>query len=639
MTPPSANESPTKAARLSLAAVAGPAWCWASLLAGDQYVLTQAGLDVPRTRIAVAALPAALVTLALLAVARGRRRAVVSYAVVVVATILWLADLAYFRFFADLPSVPVLLASAQGFQIRASVMALLRLSDLGLALNLVLGAVALAWLAGIAPGRLTAVAERVMVGCTLAVVTVAGIMAWTDKNAVRLDQQFQHRAVAQQWGLLGYHAIDVAASVDRRLAGQRLDPDRRAEVARWFNHTAPRRAAVGPTAGALAGRDLVIVLVESLQGFAADVRINGKPLMPTFDRLRHEGLWFPTVLDQSLEGRTSDTEFMAATSLLPVEHGATVFRFPTNRYTTLAATLRERGYSTLSAVPFAGDFWNRAVVHPVFGFSRSWFAPAFTPGENVGWGLNDRDFLRQAATRLADAPRPYFAFLITLSLHHPFDKFPADLKDESFGELEGPGLGNYLHAMHYFDRALGDFIEILRARGRLDDIALVVMGDHDAGFGSEPAVARLIGANDPVTWVLADRVPLVIWAPGSTLPARTIPNVAGQTDLVPTILPLLGIDPARLPFAGRNLLGRPGRDPVVRLLGEWADDEHVWITTGETPGCYSLASHRVLPDDVCAADSRKAALERQISTNVVDFDLQEASVDTLEAVRNDVGPE
>ena len=77
------------------------------------------------------------------------------------------------------------------------------------------------------------------------------------------------------------------------------------------------------------------------------------------------GLRFTNVTDQTSEGRTSDAEFTALTSLLPLDHGAAAFRYPGDHYVGFPRVLAEHGYTTLSAVPFEAGFWNRRVMHPV----------------------------------------------------------------------------------------------------------------------------------------------------------------------------------------------------------------------------------------------------------------------------------
>src|SRR5262249_42605767 len=160
-----------------------------------------------------------------------------------------------------------------------------------------------------------------------------------------------------------------------------------------------------------------------------------------------------------------------------------------------------------------------------------------------GWGLNDRDFLQQMVPRIESLRAPFCAWLITLSLHHPFDDFPAAHKELRLGALEGTSFGNYLHTMRFFDRALEDFMAALSHDGLLDTTMVAVFGDHDAGFARDAAMARTMGIGaDDAAWALNDRVPLFVRVPGVELP-HAVDRPAGQTDFAPTLLALLGIDP------------------------------------------------------------------------------------------------
>src|SRR6185295_16887437 len=102
-------------------------------------------------------------------------------------------------------------------------------------------------------------------------------------------------------------------------------------------------------------------------------------------------------------------------------------------------------------------------------------------------------------------------------------------------------------------------------------------------------LARTIGIGaDEVAWTLNDRVPLFVRvhdtgrAVGGLSGARAQP--AGQTDLAPTLLALLGIDAAPLPYLGRNLLGQPGDSPIVRPYGDWLDRTHLFISRTAAAG-------------------------------------------------------
>src|SRR5439155_1426889 len=190
----------------------------------------------------------------------------------------------------------------------------------------------------------------------------------------------------------------------------------------------------------------------AMVGLAALAAVGDQDVMPHLRRWIADSLRFTNVTDQTSEGRTSDAEFVSLVSLLPLDHGAVAFQYPGNHYVGLPRVLAERGYATVSAVPFEPGFWNRRVMHPSYGFQQSLFESDFQLTEQIGWGLNDRDFLQQMVPRLEKLPRPFGAWLITLSLHHPFEDFPTRHKVLKLGGLEGTSFGNYLHTMRFFDQ-------------------------------------------------------------------------------------------------------------------------------------------------------------------------------------------
>ena len=115
----------------------------------------------------------------------------------------------------------------------------------------------------------------------------------------------------------------------------------------------------------------------------------------------------------------------------------------------------------------------------------------------------------------------------------------------------------------------------------------------------------------------ADRVPFFVRVPGGGGALHgDRPLAAGQTDFAPTLLALLGIDPAPLPYVGRNLLGRPGDPPLVRPYGDWLDNEHLWIsrTADHAHACYDVARAAFVDAQLCGpADECRAEGARRLA--------------------------
>jgi len=606
-------------------------WCSAVVVIKQSWVLSGAGLGWSVSGLCLAWATSALIALVLVALP-GRVRPWVSWLTASVVTAVLFADLIHERFFGDLISIAAFASINQIGEVEASVLSLLRPGDLWFWADLPV-ALVLMWLVtriqegSVGLRRWVAVFGAVVIGFgALGAISLRGAPA-------PLGQIFHTTHLARQIGVLNLHSVDLGGFVIRDLARSGLDENEYAEVLSFFAERRELRAGSGPFFGAARGRNLVMIQVESLQAFVVGYRVEGREVTPFLNSLAAENLLFTNVTDQTEEGRSSDSELATQVSLLPPDRGAAAFLHAANHYTALASILAEHGYETLSAVPFDGAFWNRRITHQAYGYDRNLFADAFSPGEEIGWGLSDRDFLGQAVGRLAELTEPWCAYLLTLSLHHPFEGFPGHLKELDVGEWEGTPFGNYLHTMHHFDQALRGFMAGLEERGLKERTVVVLWGDHDAGFEWRSDIAEALGAShDAAGWYLSQQVPLLIRVPELAARNQALDLPAGHADVAPTVLALLGVDPGSYAFAGRNLLGAPGTGPVVGEYRCWRDATHLYLRRGPllTDGeCIELETMtRVAPGE-CSEGFDAARREVEISRLVLEHDLQQRLGKTL----------
>ncbi len=127
--------------------------------------------------------------------------------------------------------------------------------------------------------------------------------------------------------------------------------------------------------------------------------------------------------------------------------------------------LKDRQY--YSAVLHANHkaFWNRDEMYGAFGIDRFFDADEFkvTQENSTGWGLKDKEFLEQSAEKLKKLPRPFYASLLTLTNHFPFE---IDKQDQLIEEPDTSGelLNRYVTTVRYEDEALKHFFKKLKKK-------------------------------------------------------------------------------------------------------------------------------------------------------------------------------
>jgi arylsulfatase A-like enzyme len=141
------------------------------------------------------------------------------------------------------------------------------------------------------------------------------------------------------------------------------------------------------------------------------------------------------------------------------------------------------------------------------------------------------------------------------------------------------------------DHWIGQLVEFLRQRKRLDDTAVIFCSDHGYYFGEhgllgKPMRQRVGKVDKPITiYEELGHVPLMIRHPTGVAAGQTIPGICQPTDLPSTLLELAGI--GAVPWMQGNSL-------VPRLQGE--PDGQPFAVSGCHPrkgkvGCLTVWTH------------------------------------------------
>lgn len=372
---------------------------------------------------------------------------------------------------------------------------------------------------------------------------------------------------------IGYHVYESYKYFEnsKRLV---LSEEDKKQVNNWYSYK-KEDLPDNEYKGLLKGKNLILMQIESLESFLLGRSIDGQEITPSLNKLLKNSLFFSQIHEQVKGGTSSDGDLIANTSTYPVRDGSTFFRFPDNKYNSLAILMKRLGYYTSAYHPDGGGYWNWMPALQSMGFDKCTDVTAFKQDEVIGIGLSDGSFLRQLKDMIKSQPQPFYTFFVTLTSHGPFN-MPEDTKSLKLTyNIEKSILGDYFHAIHYTDEHIGNFIDGLSKEGILDNSVLVIYGDH-AGITKyyKDKVASIAPGEQ---WWLQEhsKVPLIIYS--KELQGREIQTIGGQVDILPTVAYLMGIDEQDYinKAIGRNLLKTNKNFAVLsdgRYIGDYKDE-------------------------------------------------------------------
>ena len=194
-------------------------------------------------------------------------------------------------------------------------------------------------------------------------------------------------------------------------------------------------------------------------------------------------------------------------------------------------------------------------------------------------------FADKATRWIADRPsdRPYFLYLATTNIHHPFT--PAERFQ---GTSEAGIYGDFVHEL---DWIVGQVIHAIDARGDLDNTLIVFTSDNGGmlNHGGQAAWEKghrlnggLLGFKFGV-WEGGHRIPMIVAWPGHVPPNTASDHLISQIDFLATFAALLGRDIDTGPDSINQLpellggVDQPLRDELVVLCNS---PKHIGIRTG-----------------------------------------------------------
>jgi phosphoglycerol transferase MdoB-like AlkP superfamily enzyme len=338
--------------------------------------------------------------------------------------------------------------------------------------------------------------------------------------------------------------------------------------------------------GAAKGRNLIAIQIEALQSFVINRYYNGQELTPNLNKLiKQNSLYFDRYYQHIAIGGTSDAEFATQLSLYPSFSGSAYSIYVDRYLYGLPRILKDAGYSTMAFHGFNPEFWNRSVMYPILGFDSFLSEKQFSKDDIIGMGISDRAFFKETTEYLKKAEQPFYAFLVTLSSHHPYGVPEKYARIKLKKEHQDTLLGRYFQTINYTDAALGAFLADLKKQGLYDNSIIAVYGDHHAISISDKENYKLISDFLGHSYEVDEMVNIPLIINGSCFKgSKTISIAGGQMDFMPTLLNLMGINKSNIKFYGQDLCNaKEGFATMQHVMpkGSFIDNEKVYLAASD----------------------------------------------------------
>lgn len=276
-------------------------------------------------------------------------------------------------------------------------------------------------------------------------------------------------------------------------------------------------------------KNLIVILIESFQSWPIGLNVNGTEVTPHINNFinKDNTIYFPKVMPQVKDGRSSDAQLIINTGLLPLRIGAASSLCATNTFPALPKALKEHGYYTASFICDGATYWNQGATTSAYGFDHLYECMK----GNAEWKAADEVLFERSIPLLNSLKKPFYAQIVTIASHSPYNKsllIETPLLQQTYQNEE---IKYYLIALQYVDHCINKFISDLKKTGLYDDSIIVITGDHEQvtfnayegrkQFKGEDCFVPLIILNSPFNTQFNDKV-------------------IGQMDIYPSLLDLMG---------------------------------------------------------------------------------------------------
>ncbi|MGW9857532.1 lipoteichoic acid synthase [Staphylococcus hominis] len=445
--------------------------------------------------------------------------------------------------------------------------------------------------------------------------------AETDRPEL-LTRTFDHKYLVKYLGPYNFTVYDGVKTIQNNQQKALASED---DLTRVLNYTKQRNAEPNPEYYGIAKKKNIIKIhLESFQTFLINKKVNGKEVTPFLNKLstgNDDFRYYPNFFHQTGQGKTSDSEFTMDNSLYGLPQGSAYSLKGDNTYQSLPAILDQKeGYTSNVMHGDYKTFWNRDQIYKHFGIDKFYDATYYDMSDEniVNLGLKDKPFFKESAEYQSKMKQPFYSHLITLTNHYPFTLNSED------ASIDKPNTGDstvdgYIQTAHYLDQALEQYINDLKEKGLYDNSVIMIYGDHyGISENHNNAMEKLLGEQiTPAKFTDLNRTGFWLKIPGKK--GTVDETYAGQIDVMPTILHLVGIDSKNYLMFGTDMLSKDHNDVIPFRNGDFITKDYKFVN-GKV---YSNKNNELITTPPKDLEKNKKQVEKdlEMSDDVLNGDL------------------
>ena len=387
------------------------------------------------------------------------------------------------------------------------------------------------------------------------------------------------KAFVDKLGLLTFEFRDVQSIIE----GQKDNELYLDKIDTFFNSKSSNKETNEYT-GLFKDKSLFVIQAESLNNLSIS-----EELTPTLYRMINSSIELTNFDTPLLIGSTSDSEFMANTSFIPEAEGYSVcYQYVNNTYPlTLGNLFKDNGYKTNAFHNNYAVFYNRNTTFPNYGYD---FFDSYALG--IESETNDSSVSEQIGWIDAEKEK-FMSFWISYSGHQPYNLNTVGVNKEDVDKIKNlyPDLSDeyvsYLAKCMDFDRAVEQFLNIMEWTNKLDDVVVIIYGDHIAkGISFEK------GTNyDQVFNSNVDDDPTISYTPlfiySNNMEHKVIDKYCTALDLLPTLMNLWDIDYESKYAFGNDIFNESYRGFCFDANGNYWNSDFYFNSSNNTITTYN----------------------------------------------------